>query len=558
MDAQTFLDNFGTIAEAPDGINQLRQLILNLAVRGRLVEQDPVEEPARQLLDRISSNREELIRSLGGRRPKALPELEVPPGAVLPGGWSWAQLGDLGLVNPKNVVEDGELAGFVPMELVPTELHDSVRYEERPWREIKKGYTHLADGDLAVAKITPCFQNRKSMVVTGLPGGVGTGTTELHVLRPVPSCVDPGFILLLVKSPVFISGGVRRMTGTAGQQRVPRDYFFGTAVPVPPLSEQNRIVAKVDELMALCGQLETQQQTRTQTATKLRASALDALTTAETADDLQTAWERIHTNWGACTDDLGGVGKVRDLIFGLALRGRLVEQDLTDEPTQSLIEMIEAKSLVTSSKLTNSIGPEDPLWAVPNSWRWVRLKQVVDFAPGKTPSTKNAAYWATEGGVAWAGIADMPAGGVLTQTAKRVSELALDDVFKKPPAPIGTLLMSFKLTIGKVCRLGVPSYFNEAIISIETPYEETDKYLFQTLPRLATAGVTKAAVKGATLNKESLTNLLIPLPPLAEQRRIVARVDELMGLCDELETRLRESDRLGEALAASVVDTFAA
>jgi len=268
--------------------------------------------------------------------------------------------------------------------------------------------------------------------------------------------------------------------------------------------------------------------------------------------------ETFLDNFAIIAQAPSGIDQLRQLILNLAVRGQIVEQDSTDESAHLLMEKIEAESLVTSSKLTNSIGPEDRLWGIPDSWKWVRLKQVVDFAPGKTPSTKNSSYWEERGGIAWAGIGDMPAGGILLQTAKHVSELARNETFKKPPAPAGTLLMSFKLTIGKVCRLGVPSYFNEAIIAIETPYEEIDEYLFRTLPLLALGGDTKAAIKGATLNKESLTNLLIPVPPLAEQHRIVAKVDEIMGLCDELEGHLVERDRIGEALAASVVNAFAA
>jgi type I restriction enzyme S subunit len=129
-------------------------------------------------------------------------------------------------------------------------------HEVRPWSEIKKGYTHFAEGDVGLAKITPCFENGKSTVFRSLAGAIGSGTTELHIIRPLQ--VSPDFILLFLKSPHFIQTGIPRMTGTAGQKRVPLDYFAHSPFPLPPLAEQHRIVAKVDELMALCDQLEQQ------------------------------------------------------------------------------------------------------------------------------------------------------------------------------------------------------------------------------------------------------------------------------------------------------------
>ena len=145
-------------------------------------------------------------------------------------------------MSPRNVVQDREVAGFVPMAAINDGYGGAHTFEERPWSEIKKGYTHLADGDIAVAKITPCFQNRKSIVISGLPNGVGAGTTELHVLRPFDELVAPRYLLIVLKSGGFIDEGVSRMTGTAGQQRVPRDYFGAYPVAVPPLAEQHRMI----------------------------------------------------------------------------------------------------------------------------------------------------------------------------------------------------------------------------------------------------------------------------------------------------------------------------
>ena len=128
------------------------------------------------------------------------------------------------------------------------------RHEVRRWGEIKSGYTHFAEGDVGVAKITPCFENGKSTIFRNLAGGMGSGTTELHVVRPL--FVDPGYVVLFFKSSYFIEPGIPKMTGTAGQKRVPATYWANAPFPLPPLPEQHRIVAKVDELMALCDRLE--------------------------------------------------------------------------------------------------------------------------------------------------------------------------------------------------------------------------------------------------------------------------------------------------------------
>ena len=219
------------------------------------MEQDPADEPASELLKRIEAEKAQLVKAGVIRRPTALvlldrEEFQFP----LPRGWAWTKIAALGVISPRNNFPDNHVASFVPMRMIPTEYGASNICETRPWGEIKKGYTHFAEGDVGLAKITPCFENGKSVVFRNLTGGIGSGTTELHVVRPI--CVDADYIVLLLKSPLFIETGIRVMTGTAGQKRVPRGYFANSPFPLPPLAEQHRIVAKIDELMALCDRLE--------------------------------------------------------------------------------------------------------------------------------------------------------------------------------------------------------------------------------------------------------------------------------------------------------------
>jgi type I restriction enzyme S subunit len=247
--------------------------------------------------------------------------------------------------------------------------------------------------------------------------------------------------------------------------------------------------------------------------------------------------QTLLDNFATIAEAPGGVQRLRDLVLDLAVSGRLVDQNPHDEHAVMLLRSIAEKQLVAPSALTEPVTVDDALWNIPNSWCWARLKQLCDLTAGRTPPTKDSTFWAGSDGHPWVAIGDIPAGGKVCKTARSVSDKARDEIFRGEPDPVGTVLMSFKLTIGKMARLAVPAFHNEAIVKIATPVESTREYLFRVLPLLTKSGNSKAAIMGSTLNRTSLTNLLIPLPPLAEQERIVAKVDELLGLCDDLQVR---------------------
>ena len=249
--ARFAVDALPALTARADQVKHLRETILNLAVRGKLVEQDPAAE----LLKRITAEKARLVKTGKIRKPRAVVPLDSDGFSFpLPRGWAWTQIVQLGVINPRNKAPDDHEASFVPMPMIPTEYGVTNAHEARPWGKIKKGYTHFAEGDVGLAKITPCFENGKSVVFRNLTGGIGSGTTELHVIRPIFVVAD--CIVLFLKGPHFIKTGIPRMTGTAGQKRVPTEYFTSSSFPLPPLAEQRRIVTKVDELMALCDRLE--------------------------------------------------------------------------------------------------------------------------------------------------------------------------------------------------------------------------------------------------------------------------------------------------------------
>ena len=209
-------------------IKQTKSKILDLAIHGKLVPQDPNDEPAIELLKRIN--------------PDFTP-CDNGHYENLPGSWCLTDIKSIFTINPKNKVADDVIAGFVPMTNIADGYSNEFRFEPRLWGHIKKGFTHFAEGDIVVAKISPCLENRKSAIVTSLPNGIGAGTTELFVFRS--QCVLPEYGLYFFKSDSFINHCAGTFNGVVGQQRVSKSIIESIKFPLPPLSEQKRIVDAV-------------------------------------------------------------------------------------------------------------------------------------------------------------------------------------------------------------------------------------------------------------------------------------------------------------------------
>lgn len=253
----------------------------------------------------------------------------------------------------------------------------------------------------------------------------------------------------------------------------------------------------------------------------------------------------------------GGVARLRELILTLAVQGKLVPQDPADEPAGVLLQKIRAEKdrLIAEGKIRRdkplaTVTDEEKPFGLPVGWEWVRLGALLPFRIGKTPPSKDPQYWA-DSGHAWVSISDMNHFGEVFETGRKITDHGAG-VFGYDPLPSGTLIMSFKLTIGKISVLRVPAYHNEAIVSF-TPLRGLDSgFLKYMLPTVAKTGASKDALMGATLNTESLSNLVIALPPCIEQSRIVTRVEELMRLCDALEAK----GQLEAAQHAQLVSTL--
>ncbi len=167
----------------------------------------------------------------------------------IPDSWEWCRISSAFQLNPKNKCDDSLDAAFIPMEKIEATYGSSFSYAKAKWKDIKNGFTHFADGDVAFAKITPCFQNRKSAIFNNLPNGIGAGTTELKVLRPLGDTICRWYLLFFLESPYFIEEATFK--GTANQQRILSGYLENKLFPVPPKEEQERIVEKLNVLLNL-------------------------------------------------------------------------------------------------------------------------------------------------------------------------------------------------------------------------------------------------------------------------------------------------------------------
>ncbi|WP_137787681.1 restriction endonuclease subunit S [Sphingomonas sp. 3P27F8] len=556
MNAALLLDHYPRIADAPDAIARLRSFVLDLAVRGKLVEQDAGNEPASELLKRIAAEKARLAKAGKNRKPKAVPGLANFPYS-LPDSWAWSQIAEIGIINPRVDADDDMLASFVPMTLIAAEYGIPNGHEPRSWIQIKKGYTHFAEGDVGLAKITPCFENGKSTVFQNLTGGMGSGTTELHVVRPL--FVDPAYVLVFWKCPFFIENGIPRMIGTAGQKRVPTEYFAYSPFPLPPLAEQNRIVAKVDELMALCDQLEAARAEREAARDKFTLSTLAKLNTPDSetlSDDARFAL----ANLAPLTTRADQIKQLRQTILNLAVRGKLVEQDASDEPAKDLVRRIQrqiqdvTQSLGLKAPKLPVISDEQAPFELPAGWCWARFPDLGAFGRGRSkhrPRNDPALYADGEHRMIQTGDVARSKGLIQTQTAKyNHAGLAQSRLWPK-----GTLCITIAANIADSGTLDFAACFPDSVVGfVPAPCFENARY-FEYFMRTAKADLLAFAPATAqkNINLDILMQVMIPLPPLAEQHRIVAKVDELMALCNQLEASLSDGEQARARLLESVL-----
>jgi type I restriction enzyme, S subunit len=523
---RTFFQKFDLFADAPDAVAKMRELVLELAVQGKLSEhraadvKDPAWLKLAQQLD---------------AEPNAS-TFDIEPPFEIPRWWRWTTLQRLGDTKPRNDAPDETKSSFVPMTLIPAEYGQSARHEERPWGEIKKGYTHFQNGDVVMAKITPCFENGKSAVMMGLTGGSGAGTTELHVFRRSGDGVLPEFVIIYLKTRGFITRGEPRMTGSAGQKRVPYDYFARSPFPLPPLAEQKRIVAKVDELMAICDRLEAQQQERESRHSGIARASLARFAEAPTTANLNFIF---HKSYDIPPADL------RKSILTLAVQGKLVPQDPNDEPAE-----------MTCAGLKQLSGESSDHAGIPDQWALCSYRSLTTLVTSGSRGWKQ--FYAEKGSIF-----------IRTQNIN-TDKLILDDVAfvdlprsaeeRRAQVLIDDILITITgANVTKAARVEkhIPEAYVSQHIALTRPrWSKMSEWLHLCFVSHGSArGILEKVAYGDKpgLNLNNIRDLMLPIPPLAEQRRIVAKVDELMALVDALETQLDTSRTTAAKLLSALV-----
>ncbi len=564
---QPLLQHFDLLATAPGGVARLRELILTLAVRGKLVPQDPADEPASVLLQKIRTEKDRLIAEGKIKRDKPLaPITDKGKPFELPQGWAWSTLATVGVINPRNDAPDDTVASFVQMSSIPVAFTEPHLVEPRPWREIKSGFTQFAEGDVGVAKITPCFENGKSTVFQNLSNGIGAGTTELHIVRPLGG-ISPRYVLLFLKTPGFLIGGEAVMTGSAGQKRLPRAYFENKPFPLPPQAEQSRIVARVEELMRLCDALEAKGKLDAEQHAQLLRTLLGTLTDSASPAEQAANWQRVAEHFDLLLDRPEAVDALEQTLLQLAVRGLLLPQDPSDEPASVLLQKIrtEKDRLIAEGKIKRDkplapITEEEKPFELPLGWEWVRLNAMLQkIGAGSTPRGGKEVYVTSgvkflrsqnvwDDGLRLAGVAF-----IRPETHAKMSGTVVvaDDLL-------------FNITGASIGRCAVvPSDFDEANVSqhvtiVRSVLPAINAFLHKVLVSQHVQQAVMAAQVGVSregLSIAKLGNFLIPVPPLAEQSRIVSRVEELRQLCTDLRQRLTASRATQGQLAQTLVET---
>lgn len=483
---------------------QLKNSILQEAIEGRLVPQDPNDEPASVLLDKIRKEKARLVKE-GKIKKKDLEEFPVYDNDIpfdIPKGWEWVKLGTITTVLGGKRIPAGRKLSVVNTG------HIYIRVSDMKDGTVSKDNLQYVPEDI-FPTISRYIINKEDVYITvaGTIGKIGRIPSDLdganlteNADRLVFSHIDQEWLIKCLQSNV-VQTQITDVTTKVGQPKLAILRIQNLLIPLPPLAEQKRIVAKIEELLPKIEEYGKAQE------------ALDKLN-----EELP---ERLKKS-----------------ILQEAIEGRLVPQDPNDEPASALLDKIrkEKVKLVKDGKLKKKDLEETPIsedeipFKIPDSWEWCRFGDIVKTFTGKTPERGNADYWGDED-YPWVSISDMKQGETITFTKERISSKAAEKCFSNQISPKGSLIMSFKLTVGRTSFLGIDAFHNEAIITIRTmcdPNNYLRNYFSHILPIITTWGDSKDAIKGKTLNSKSIYNLLVPLPPYNEQKRIVAKIEQLM------------------------------
>lgn len=538
------------------GIKKLRELILELAVRGKLLPQDANDEPASELLKKIRIEKVRLIAEGKIKKDKTqTSSTEEGSPFPLPHGWEWARLNDFVL----SIISGG----------TPSKNNSEFWNGDIPWASVK---------DLNVEKFlesTQDFITKK---------GLGTGSklaekgsllicTRMGLGKIAIAAVDVAINqdLKALKLTSFLNIDyfvnfyrTLKIVGTgmtvAG---IRQDELLGYYVPTPPFAEQDRIVAKVDELMALCDQLEAGHTDATDAHETLVSHLLVTLIGSKDSADFSASWRRIAAHFDILFTTESSIDALKQALLQLAVMGKLVPQDPSDEPASTLLECIQAEKAklvfegkIKKDKLLAVISDDEKPFDLPQGWEWVRLDQLSHVGTGATPLRTKPEYFDPPA-INWVTSGETSSSHIF-KTEQYVSSLAVDEA-NLTVYPSGTLIVAMYgqgKTRGQITELMIDACTNQACAAIKLFNMEIHhrKYvklffvkIYDEIRELAAGGAQP------NLNLSKIKETLLPLPPIFEQARIVAKVDELMALCDRMKAGIADAGALQRKLADVMV-----
>jgi type I restriction enzyme S subunit len=554
------LEHYDRVADTGDAMPRLRHFILDLAVSGKLVPQDPRDEPASELLNRIVAEKAWLLGrgKISRRQVEAVSGDDAP--FKLPAKWCWTRIGDICSKTGSGSTPRGGKsvyrAGGVPFlrsqNIYNDGLHlDDVAYIDQETHRKMDG-TVVRSGDLLL-NITGGSIGRCCLI----PESFSEANVSQHVaiIRIAVNGIEH-FLHRLVLSPYFQAFVFDEQTG-AGRGGLPKNKMDQIPVALPPLAEQHRIVAKVDELMSLCDRLETSRAEREATRDRLAAASFARLS-APDPESFQDDAGFVLNALPTLTTRADQIKQLRETILNLAVCGKLVPQDPSDKPASELLERIAAeKDRLVAAREIRKQQPLPRLQSVeapfelPECWLWVRLGEIGFTQTGTTPSSNNPEYFGNY--IPFVKPANLT-GNDVDYSGGGISKLGIahSRVIKKS----SVLMVCIGSSIGKVNVADRDICCNQQINAITPHLVDNTRFtsialkahFFQKLVR-ANAGMGTLPI----INKGKWEILPIPLPPRAEQGRIVAKVDELMGLCNQLEAALSETDATRRRLLSALL-----
>lgn len=542
------------------GIKKLRELILELAVRGKLVPQDPNDAPASELLKKIAAEKEKLIKEGRIKKEKPLPETtddEKP--FELPSGWELARLSDVAYSQAGFAFKSSgfnEAGSGLPLIRIRDVGQDfSGTFFDGDFREefvVSNGdYLISMDGNFRVAK----WLGENALL-----------NQRVSRLIFMGEFVVPAFIAESLQARLLELQGVKAYTTV--------DHLSGgqiseSIIGVPPLAEQHRIVAKVDELMAFCDQLEQTQSNNISVHSQLVEALLTTLTNSSNHNELQNNWQRIAAHFDTLFTTEHSIDQLKQTILQLAVMGKLVPQNPNDEPASVLLKKIatEKAQLIKEGKIKKEkplpeITDEEKPFELPSGWEWERFENLVNIQSGITKGRNLTGREVIN--VPYLSVANVQRGFLELQSVKQV-EIGVDECDK-----YAVLKRDLLITEGgdwdKVGRTAIwrgefpymahqNHVFKARVIVLEQNELWLEQYLNSSFAREYFAGSSKQTTNLASINKTQLRGCLIAVPPLSEQCRIVTKVYELMALCDTLTTNLQNAQTTQLALADALLES---